>query len=286
MAFEKIVGLFKQGQEGNGLEPVPHPEPLSIATPPGLASILIPCVGMLEYTKLLVPSLLQHTRAPFELIFLDIGSLDGTAEYLAGLKAGCPCRVEVCWTPTDLGIARVCQEAIAGAAGEYLVLLNNDTVVTPYWLNHLVSLATSSVGIGMVGPMSNYAAAGQLVETVPYRIGPKKGTRFQAIPAPSAPLVDVAAVHKFARELSDRQRGKWSAIERLGGFCLLLKRQVLERIGRQLDDWTDLRLFDTDILSTKACAAGYNLAVCADCFVHHFGTRTFAQGAPAEKATP
>jgi hypothetical protein len=28
--------------------------------------------------------------------------------------------------------------------------------------------------MGMAGPMSNYAAGPQLVETVPYRIGPKK----------------------------------------------------------------------------------------------------------------
>ena len=29
--------------------------------------------------------------------------------------------------------------------------------------------------IGLVGPMSNYAPPAQLVETVPYRIGPKRG---------------------------------------------------------------------------------------------------------------
>jgi hypothetical protein len=59
---------------------------LSVLSPPGLVSIVMPCVGMLEYTRLCVPNVLAHTRDPFELIFLDIGSLDGTAEYLAGLR--------------------------------------------------------------------------------------------------------------------------------------------------------------------------------------------------------
>jgi hypothetical protein len=77
---------------------------------------------MLEYTQLLVPSLLLHTRPPFELIFIDIGSLDGTAAYLKGVAAG---------------------------------------------------MATSHEEVGMVGPMSNNAAPPQLVETVPYRIGPR-----------------------------------------------------------------------------------------------------------------
>jgi hypothetical protein len=31
----------------------------------------------------------------------------------------------------------------------------------------------------------------------------------------------------------------------------------------------------------KARQAGFNLAICRDLFIHHFGTRTFAQGAPA-----
>ena len=62
------------------------------------------------------------------------------------------------------------------------------------------------------------------------------------------------------------------------GFCLLLKRQVLTKIGVELEPWTDLSLFDTDILSSKAGQVGFALACCRDCFVHHFGTRTFAHG--------
>src|ERR1043166_5155135 len=71
-----------------------------------LVSIVIPCCGMLEYTQLCVASLLKHTRVPYELIFLDVGSLDGTAEYLAGLAMGLSghtqVRVEVVRTATDL----------------------------------------------------------------------------------------------------------------------------------------------------------------------------------------
>jgi GT2 family glycosyltransferase len=75
-------------------------------------------------------------------------------------------------------------------------------------------------------------------------------------------------------------KGKWIEVERLGGFCLLMKRQVLERIGMPaLDKWTDLGLFDSDILSVKARQAGFTLVCCRDVFIHHFGARTFAHGA-------
>jgi hypothetical protein len=54
---------------------------------------------------------------------------------------------------------------------------------------------------------------------------------------------------------------------------------VLKKIGPDLDKWTDLSLFDTDILSKKARKVGYTLAVCRDLFVHHFGTRVVAHTA-------
>jgi hypothetical protein len=34
-----------------------------------------------------------------------------------------------------------------------------------------------SFGMGLAAPMSNYAAPLQLVETAPYRVGPKIGSR-------------------------------------------------------------------------------------------------------------
>ena len=247
-----------------------------------LVSIVIPCCGMREYTKLLVQSLLKHTRTPYELIFLDIGSLDGTAEYLEGLAAGLPnVRIEMVRAAMDLDIPEATQTAIVKIRGEYVVLLNNDTVVTNAWLNQLIGLVTMSPTIGLVGPMSNYAAPPQLVESIPYRIGPKKAAA-GAAPASGANLSDTSAVESFAREFRESNKGKWVETERLGGFCLLLKREVLHRITNQgqLDKWTDLGLFDTDIVSAKAREAGFTLAVCRDLYIHHFGTRTFAHGAP------
>jgi GT2 family glycosyltransferase len=249
---------------------------ISITAPPGLVSIIIPCCGMLDYTKLCVPSVRRHSRTPFELIFLDIGSLDGTAEYLAGLREGLAnrVRVEICRAATDLHIPEAVEDALQAARGEYVCLLNNDTIVTPSWLDALTALAQLSPSHGMVGPMSNLAPEGQRVETVPYRFGPRKGT------GPGDPLLDVSAVDAFARDHHGQTHGKWIEIDALGGFCLLIRREVMERIRPALAQWTDLSLFDTDIAAKKARQEGYKLVVCRDLFIHHFGTRTFAHGAP------
>ena len=254
---------------------------IAAVSTPSLISILIPCCGMLEYTKLCVPSIVRNSRPPIELIFLDIGSLDGTAEYLDGIKAMSRIRMEVIRTNTDLGIAEVCQQAISEARGDYLALLNNDTIVPEGWLNQLIGITNMSPAIGLAGPMSNYAAEPQLVETVPYRIKPKRVKTPQRYGV-SRTLLDVREVEEFARDYRQKHKGEWISVERLGGFCLLIKREVLEKIGQtELAKWSDLSLFDTDILSAKAKQAGFTLVCCQDLFVHHFGTRTFSQGAPA-----
>lgn len=92
------------------------PEPSALGP---LVSIAIPCCGMREYTKLLVPSLLKHTRPPFELLFLDVGSLDGTAEYLEGLAAGLGAvRVETVRAATDLDLSAAVKDLLARVRGE------------------------------------------------------------------------------------------------------------------------------------------------------------------------
>jgi len=134
--------------------------------------------------------------------------------------------------------------------------------------------------IGLVGPMSNYAAPPQLVESVPYRSGRKRVARGEGRGA-REPAIDIEEVANFAMKFHEEHSGKWMEVERLGGFCLLIKRavyKVLEQRG-ELEKCTDLSFFDTDILSVKARQAGYGLALCRDLFIHHFGTRIFSHGA-------
>src|SRR6266567_3033027 len=82
----------------NNLMPVPADAAArsqGTATPVGLVSVLVACCGQQELTRLCVASLLRHCRPPYELHFLDAGSLDGTADYLAGVAAAAPVRVAV-----------------------------------------------------------------------------------------------------------------------------------------------------------------------------------------------
>jgi glycosyltransferase involved in cell wall biosynthesis len=240
----------------------------------GLASVIIPCWNQVEFTRKCISALMRHAGPNWELIVVNNGSSDGTADYLGGVQDVSPVPVTVIANGTNRGFPAAVNQGLQYARGEYLVLLNNDVVVTDGWLEQLIALAgaetgakpgipsskseapnpKSEMGIGLVGPMSNYAAPPQLVADVPYR--------------------DLEEMKAFARRCRDEHRGEWFTVQKLSGFCLLMKRAVYEAIGG-LDERFGLGFFDDDDLAERARRAGFGLAVAHDLFVHHYGSRTF-----------
>ena len=58
-------------------------------------SIVVPCCGQLQVTRICLRALFGHTRSPLELILVDNGSNDGTGTYLAGIQDASPVPVTV-----------------------------------------------------------------------------------------------------------------------------------------------------------------------------------------------
>jgi len=221
------------------------------------ASVIIPCFNQRAFTQFCIQSLFRHTRTHWELILIDNGSSDDTAAYLAGVQDAASIPVGLISNKTNLGFPAAVNQGLKAASGDYLVLLNNDAVVTDGWLNQLIALTempTANPPIGIAGPMSNYVTPPQLIEHVPYR--------------------DMPSMERFAHQWREQHRGQWSTVGKLSGFCLLMKRAVYEAIGG-LDERFGLGMFDDDDLAMRARRAGFELALAHDLFIHHFGSRTF-----------
>jgi GT2 family glycosyltransferase len=112
----------------------------------GLTSIIVPCFNQREFTRLCVQALFQHTRPAWELIVNDNGSTDGTALYLAGLQDASAVPVTLVTNPENRGFPAAINQGLELARGEFLVLLNNDAVVTDGWLDQLIALTRVKVG--------------------------------------------------------------------------------------------------------------------------------------------
>ncbi len=231
------------------------------ADPPGaegggaMASIIILCCDGLEYTRPCLESVLRRTRPPYKLVLVDNGSSDGTPAYLEEIRSRPgPARVEVVRNETNAGFPAGCNQGLARAKGRWVVFLNNDTVVTGGWLEGLTAPALRDPQVGMVGAVTNYSRPPQQVE-VDYD--------------------GLKGMEAFAARRRLDHAGKALGVERLTGFCLLARRDVLEKV-HGFDEGYGLGFFDDDDLSVKVLRAGYKLLVAQDVFVHHFGSRTFA----------
>jgi GT2 family glycosyltransferase len=235
----------------------------------GLVSVIMPCCGQLEHTRLSVPRVLRHSREPFELIFVDAGSLDGTADYLSGVAAAAARRVEIVRERTEAAFPQLAAEALTRVQGSFVAWVNNDVLVAEMWLQQLVALATANEVIGVVGPMANIAPEQQRVASVSYRLRRPQGRRTGE--RAGSTRLDTQAVDQFAQEYRQTNQGQWAEVESLGGFCWLGKREVITRVD-VVEKGMEEGIFDAGRFSSRIRRAGYRLACCRDMYVHHFGS--------------
>ena len=116
---------------------------MSTAAIRGLSTIIVPCWNQIEFTQQCIAALKDHTRPPWELIVIDNGSTDHTADYLAGVRDMAAVPVTVVSNGRNLGFPAAINQGLQLARGEYLVLLNNDVVVTDGWLDQLIALTNA-----------------------------------------------------------------------------------------------------------------------------------------------
>src|SRR5262245_52219843 len=114
-------------------------------------SVLIAVWNKLEYTRRCLDVLLEQ-RSPLlrEIVIVDNGSTDGTAEYLSELAAREPL-VTVLSPGENLGFVGGNNLAAEHATGDYLGFLNNDTEPRDGWLEELVATAEADATVGAVG---------------------------------------------------------------------------------------------------------------------------------------
>lgn len=116
-------------------------------------SVIIAIYNKKEYTIKCLESVFKFgPKHEFEVIVVDNGSTDGSGDCLAKLGS----KVTVIANKKNLGFAKACNQGAKVAKGEYLLFLNNDTVVTNRWLDILVEELDSNKAVGIVGPKLLY----------------------------------------------------------------------------------------------------------------------------------
>ncbi len=216
------------------------------------ASIIVATYNKLPYTRLCIESLYRNTEQPsFELIVVDNGSEDNTTTYLKGLVEFLP-NLRVILNSRNEGFARANNQGILKARGEYVVLLNNDTIVTRSWLSRLIQYLEQDPKIGMVGPVTNSGGNEQMI---------------------LAQYSSLEELETFAERRAATYQGHSIEIEMLTMFCIVMRRPLIDQIGL-LDEQFELGMFEDDDYAHRVRLQGYKLVCVEDVFVHHFGSAT------------
>lgn len=216
-----------------------------MATP---ISIIIPAFNQVEYCQLCVASIQRHGTRPYKLILVNNGSTDGVPEFFDSVAGA-----TVVHSPENLGFAGGVNLGLAHAEG-HAILLNSDTIVTEGWIERLEAVLDRNARVGMVGPVTNYASGPQHLEDIS--------------------LDRIDDIDAFAAERATTFAGQYQDANRLVGFCLMIRDSVLEEVGH-FDERFGIGNFEDDDYGRRVREAGYGLRIAQDCFVFHFGHRTF-----------
>ena len=106
-----------------------------------ITSSIIPCFNPLEFIRHCLRTLYPPTRPPWELTVVDNGSTDGTGMSTSSVQDASPAPVTVVGNAVNRAFLAAINQGLSVARAEYLVLLNNDAVVTGLWLDQLIALA-------------------------------------------------------------------------------------------------------------------------------------------------
>ena len=245
--------LAEQLRAERGWPAVELPEGLERAFP--LLSVVIVTWNNRAINRLCLESLFARTEWPnLEVIVVDNGSTDGTPELLAEL-AGLHPNFRVIAFEENRGFPAACNAGLAQAKGEYLALLNNDTVVTRGWAAALVAHLVRDRKLGLVGPVTN-AIANEARIDVGYS--------------------DLAHLPAWARAWVRDHDGEAFPIPMLAFFCVVMRREVFAKVG-PLDERFGTGMFEDGDYNRRVRAAGWEVRCARDAFVHHWQKASFRQ---------
>jgi GT2 family glycosyltransferase/glycosyltransferase involved in cell wall biosynthesis len=207
------------------------------------------------YIRLCLESIWAETRYPnYEVVVVDNGSAQEVLDYLSAAAVTEP-RLRAIFNEENFGFAKGNNIGIQACSdAEVVVLLNDDTMVTPGWLSRLVRYL-SDERIGMVGPVTNWTGNEARIE-IGYR--------------------DVADMKDFAERYTREHLGQSFDIGVLAMFCVGIRKRLLDRLGG-LDERFGIGMFEDDDYAMRVRKSWYRVVCAEDVFVHHWGRASMSR---------
>lgn len=213
-------------------------------------------------TKVCLESLLPWIDdAEVELIVVDNGSDDDSAVKTSDWCARYP-RVNCLISKANLGFAGGMNLGASHATGNWLVLINNDTIFPEGAIDALKrNVKIAEPQLAMLGPVTNAAGNGQ-------RLWKPEATHDEWL--------------RIGKWLNTHPSGELMPAYRCDFFCIAIRTNVWIELGG-LDRIFGLGYYEDFDFSLRVAEAGYKQMITEDVFVLHVGSATF-KASPAATA--
>ena len=216
-------------------------------------SVIVVTFNNLELTRTCLASIDAHSQyGNLEIIVVDNDSTDGSKEFLEGWASSGGNR-KLILNESNRGFPAANNQGLDIATGDFLVLLNNDTYVTPGWIRSLVNHLKRDKTIGLIGPVTNNIGNEAKIDIDYADMGEM--------------LVKSAAYTR-------RHAGQLYPLRTAAFFCVMMKREVFERVGR-LDEAFGRGWFEDDDYCRRVEQLGRYIVCAEDVFVHHHLSASF-----------
>lgn len=197
----------------------------------------------------------------FELTIVDNGSTDGTVGMLQQEFSA----IQLILNDKNHGFAKPINQALRVSSGNYLLVLNPDTIILPGALNVLVSFLKSHVDVGICGPK------------VLNRDGSLQRACRRGVSRPWAAFSYFSGLSSLFPKsklfggylLNYMDENATHEVDGVSGSCMLIRRKVIEQVG-YFDEIFFAYQEDADYCF-QVKKAGWKIVYCPQAQIIHYG---------------
>lgn len=232
----------------------------------GKAVDIVVCVhNALDDVKACLASVMGHIGPNHRIVLVDDGSADETKSYLEEFAAS---NTVTTLHRNDVaqGYTKAANIGVRAAIADLVILLNSDTIVTPFWAEKMVDAVFSVPGAGIVGPLSNAAS----YQSLPGVTGTATQTAVNALPDGFSP-------DDMNAWCEANSTAAVPCVPLVHGFCFGVTREAFATLGEFDEEAFPRGYGEENDFCFRAVNAGFSLVVATHTYVFHAKSKSYSE---------